>query len=571
MNSPSGSESNGIDPGQPGVRGILSVTAACNQNCRFCCDAAVKKSGFHPTLEELLARVDILASQGASALTLIGGEPLVRRDLEQVVAHAKQKGLSVAVTTNGTLLTPDRLATLMSAGMSSLEISMHAVSTELASVISQRPDTRRLQLAALKAVADIRDARPGLALNYVVYSENYHELPQFVSWVAQSVLQVEDVFINFVDPIGYPAEDPRLVPTYTQIAATLKAALNIAENHNLPFTVDTVPSCFLGKYFLHSRAVKEAISGTRYAKDTFNIANPDPVPDNGQYYRVNACYDCPVNNLCQGVNFRYLQIHGPSEFRPFQAHWLDNGRPHQPRDLIPVKLDLADRTRWPALTVESVPGRLSGIDVSVPLTRQCNFNCPECVHLGQEPAVAPIERAMTLPSSSLVWLDGAEPPLHKGLMPLLHTLKKRGTSAGFVTNARLFAYPQRAEALRRLGHLKILLHLPGPLSMVNQITGVEAASQQIQSGLTNLLSIRTVYVKAEVRWIDCDIKEIIDTLEYLADRDIFDIVLSRPGKLMSPGTDDLNALRQLSDNRNLHLTVRPEGRDSTRIPRATRG
>jgi MoaA/NifB/PqqE/SkfB family radical SAM enzyme len=309
------------------ICGLINLTSRCNQDCVFCCDGDIKGSGYHLTFEEAQAKIFELAAQGCDSITFIGGEPLLIKELPDLIRLTRGNGMRAGLTTNGTLLDEALLGRLVEAGLTSLEISVHSLQPELADRISRRPGTAEKQERALARLTELHSRpgawpAPGVSVNFVLFSQNFRELPDFVRRIAGQYAFIDELFINFLDPIGYPAHDQSLVPRYRDVAETLGLALGLAALAGLPATVDTVPACVLGRHFLQFRAVNEKLRGVLYAKRTLRIENPNPDPDRSQYYRVNACHVCPVSGLCPGVNFRYLAIHGQGEFRPFDPGLL---------------------------------------------------------------------------------------------------------------------------------------------------------------------------------------------------------------------------------------------------------
>ena len=55
-----------------------------------------------------------------------GGEPLLRRDLEDMIKFARHIGLQVNLITNGTLATPRRAASLFKAGLRTAQVSLES-------------------------------------------------------------------------------------------------------------------------------------------------------------------------------------------------------------------------------------------------------------------------------------------------------------------------------------------------------------------------------------------------------------------------------------------------------------
>jgi MoaA/NifB/PqqE/SkfB family radical SAM enzyme len=80
------------------------VTHRCTLNCRYCCDGDGKRFKEDPipelTTSEVRRLVSILGHAG-DTLDVTGGEPLVRDDLEEILAHAQAAGLRTVLNTKG--------------------------------------------------------------------------------------------------------------------------------------------------------------------------------------------------------------------------------------------------------------------------------------------------------------------------------------------------------------------------------------------------------------------------------------------------------------------------------------
>ncbi len=107
---------------------LYEVTARCNLRCAHCYN--VWKDGVGYPEEELpseqaLKLVDRIVGQSrCSQLTFTGGEPLLRDDLEQLVARAAGACEHVSLITNGTLLPEERVRSLIEAGVSLFELPL---------------------------------------------------------------------------------------------------------------------------------------------------------------------------------------------------------------------------------------------------------------------------------------------------------------------------------------------------------------------------------------------------------------------------------------------------------------
>jgi MoaA/NifB/PqqE/SkfB family radical SAM enzyme len=80
------------------------VTCECNQECPYCWGPQdIEKP---VDTDAALAIVDKVKEIGAKRIVFTGGDPLKRDDIATLIAHAKEAGLEVAVSTTGDELTP---------------------------------------------------------------------------------------------------------------------------------------------------------------------------------------------------------------------------------------------------------------------------------------------------------------------------------------------------------------------------------------------------------------------------------------------------------------------------------
>jgi cyclic pyranopterin phosphate synthase len=113
----------------------ISVTDRCNFRCTYCMPREVFGPGFRflprselLTFEEIARLASILAADGVVKARLTGGEPLLRRDLERLVAMlAAVPGIrDLALTTNGSLLARQAEA-LAAAGLRRITVSLDSL------------------------------------------------------------------------------------------------------------------------------------------------------------------------------------------------------------------------------------------------------------------------------------------------------------------------------------------------------------------------------------------------------------------------------------------------------------
>jgi radical SAM protein with 4Fe4S-binding SPASM domain len=161
-----------------------NLTKRCNLACDHCYIAA---GPWHPTdddlsLEEIQRITDeILDINPGPMFVLTGGEPLLRKDLEQIADYGSSRGATVVVGTNGTGLTDSRIRSLRDAGVTGVAVSIDSLNAE-------RHNTFRHGASALQqttaAIERLRSARMDFIVQTSVTADNRHELAELVRWSA---------------------------------------------------------------------------------------------------------------------------------------------------------------------------------------------------------------------------------------------------------------------------------------------------------------------------------------------------------------------------------------------------
>ena len=125
----------------------------CNLDCGYCNEYDdVSKP---VPIEEMRARLDILADMGTSIITISGGEPLMHPELEEVIRHIRRRGMIAGMITNGFLLSKQRIQSLNEAGLEHLQISIDNVTPDEVSKKSLKTLDIRLEWLSELAVFQV--------------------------------------------------------------------------------------------------------------------------------------------------------------------------------------------------------------------------------------------------------------------------------------------------------------------------------------------------------------------------------------------------------------------------------
>lgn len=161
-----------------------NLTKRCNLACAHCYIAA---GSWHASAGELdtaeCRRItdEILELNPAPMFILSGGEPLLREDLERVAEHASSRGATVVVGTNGTRLTCERIASLKSAGVQGVAVSIDSLNPRYHDRFRHGDGALGDTLAAVDRLA-------AQGLDFIVQTTvtrgNRAELPVLAAWAA---------------------------------------------------------------------------------------------------------------------------------------------------------------------------------------------------------------------------------------------------------------------------------------------------------------------------------------------------------------------------------------------------
>ena len=103
---------------------------SCNLKCKHCYQNAGRQTADELNVEQKLKIVDELDEAGIVALAFSGGEPLMKKDFFEVARRARERGIFLAMATNGTLITKAMAKKLKEADVGYLEISLDATNPE---------------------------------------------------------------------------------------------------------------------------------------------------------------------------------------------------------------------------------------------------------------------------------------------------------------------------------------------------------------------------------------------------------------------------------------------------------
>lgn len=157
-----------------------NLTRRCNLACGHCyLDAVQRKSDCADELStaEALRVVEELGELAPGAmLVLTGGEPLLRRDLDELVQAAAARDLMPVIGSNGTLLTAARAAALRRAGAAGVGISVDSADPAFHDTLRGLPGAWAGAVGGMRAA---RQAGLGVLMQTTLFAGNRNDLDAF--------------------------------------------------------------------------------------------------------------------------------------------------------------------------------------------------------------------------------------------------------------------------------------------------------------------------------------------------------------------------------------------------------
>lgn len=204
---------------------VAELTYRCPLRCGYCSNpvelAALGAELDLSTWTRVFAEAEAL---GVMQVTLTGGEPLVRTDLEEVVQAAHARDLYTTLITSGIPLERDRLARLRDAGLDGVQLSFQDVDAAAAArMAGLEAQDRKRQVAGW-----IKAAGLPLTMNVVLHRENLPRLDDLIALAEE--LEVDRLELAHVQYLGWALINrAALLPTAQMIAdarTTVAAARN---------------------------------------------------------------------------------------------------------------------------------------------------------------------------------------------------------------------------------------------------------------------------------------------------------------------------------------------------------
>lgn len=240
------------------------TTAGCNLECVHCRRLDVSKELMKNdlTTEQSFHLIDGITEMGKPILVLSGGEPLFRPDIFRIARYGADKGLTMALATNGTMVDEALAQKITDSGVQRVSISLDGATSKTHDQFRKLPGSFD---QAIKGLRYLQNAGMSVQINSTIARHNVHEIKKLYTNAIE--LGVDALHIFMLVPVGCGvqiAEDQMLPPEqYEEV-------LNWFYDVSMENKIQTKATC--APHYFRIMRQRAKIDGIKIAPKTHGMA-----------------------------------------------------------------------------------------------------------------------------------------------------------------------------------------------------------------------------------------------------------------------------------------------------------
>jgi heme b synthase len=169
------------------------LTRSCNLSCRHC--RASSKLGPYTnelTTEQCFKLIDEILLFSKPIVILTGGEPLLRKDLFEIIDYGRKQGLIMVMAPNGTLLTDENIAKIIHSGIKRISVSLDGPDSASHDNLRQVPGAFT---QACEGIKKAKNAGLEFQINSTITKRNIGLLPQLMKLAKDLGAKAHHIFL----------------------------------------------------------------------------------------------------------------------------------------------------------------------------------------------------------------------------------------------------------------------------------------------------------------------------------------------------------------------------------------
>lgn len=287
----------------------IKISFQCNNNCKFCVQGEKRRFAPDKDIDEI-KKIIKENRKGYEEVVFTGGDPLIRKDIMELVSYAKGLFYTVQIQTNGRMLAyKDFCKKIIKAGADEFAISIHGHNSKLHDYLTSVDGSFRQSTHGIKNILSFGKM---VVTNTVINKLNYRFLPQIAKFLVDiGIPQYQFAFPHILGNAYINRE--WIIPRKKEVSLYVKKGIKIGVKYRRIVTVEAIPYCLLKGYESHV--------SDRYIPDTkvFDIG----LTESFNFWRKNEgkakgpnCDQCKYFSCCEGPWREYPEIFGWHEFIP---------------------------------------------------------------------------------------------------------------------------------------------------------------------------------------------------------------------------------------------------------------
>ena len=273
---------------------MIELEPKCNFNCIFCFNKdsfAFNGRDKVETLDKNYIKkiIKAISDSGVKIVRFTGGEPMLRRDIWELMKYAKSKGLKIRLNTNGSLITNKNIAKELNKYISSILLPIESWNNEKESFLTGHKDSLKKKIKAINLLKD--NCKMTIRAGTVASRENIKNLDKIFDLVIKK-LNLDDW--ELYRPI--PTKENKFPMNKDNLKQLVDKLFYLQKKSGRIFNiVNAVPFCAydMEKVNRVSNGALSVDGHIRYAIDPRGFAKPDYYIDKniGNPLDVKGCWN----------------------------------------------------------------------------------------------------------------------------------------------------------------------------------------------------------------------------------------------------------------------------------------
>lgn len=223
---------------------LAELTHRCPLQCPYCSNPVkLERSEFELSTEEWMDVFEQASQMGVLQVHFSGGEPALRKDLEDLVTSVTQLNMYSNLITSGIKLDHKRLKNLATLGLSHVQISIQDSDEEQANKIGGYPNAYKQKILAARAV---REVGLSLTINAPIHRMNIAHIESIIQLAED--LDAARLELAHIQYYGWAYINRQfLLPTFNQLKKATAAVENARKNLKGHMAIDYVVPDYYAK------------------------------------------------------------------------------------------------------------------------------------------------------------------------------------------------------------------------------------------------------------------------------------------------------------------------------------